>query len=292
MIRHALSFLGASLAVTASVHGADAAPDSGLIVLPPIVDLGIVAPGEKTTVTAWLVNASLAPIDVASCKPACGCTVVDRFPQRLEPGAARAVTYTITAGRKPDTPKTATIRLTPGWGAPVTLTTKMRTAPSDLEVGTRGVGDSGEIRRVGAGTDATAREGGATDATAATGATAREGGATVQLVTITDDLGEVVAGRPLDTTAWIVNPTRQSVRVERVKAGCGCTKVVGFEPVDVAPDSATRLRLRITPSAKKDGDREVTLTAYLAGSPAPLTTALRMSVVEAIEDEPVRVSGR
>jgi hypothetical protein len=233
------------------------AADSGLAIVPARLDLGTVAPGASVRASVWLVNTSLEPITVEKAKTGCGCTTVDFAPLTLEPGAAERVGFVVKA---PDKVKTKNVKIDfhPEWGDRVTLTTALATSAE-------------------ASADETPSPSGGGDA--ATG---------VLLVPVAGDLGEVAAGAAVETSAWLINAGDSAARIDDFKAGCGCTRVVGFTPTDLAPGAAKRVRLRVTPEARtKSGPvKTVTLDALVAGAETPVRAALTMTVHDQVAGGP------
>jgi hypothetical protein len=258
-MRYATTFLAALallvLAPPAPAAAGDAAapaaaPPSGVVTVPARLDLGTVAPGVVRTERVWLVNASLNPVTVESIEPTCGCTTAPGFAGvTLEPATATPVVLSIRTPKAAGADKSVTVRFPAAWGAPATLEVTMETAPASAD----------------------AEEAGGP-----------ETAPPAVLVPDRDHLGPVAAGAATDAVAWIINPEDVPLRVDAVRAGCGCTTVVGFGGATLPPRGAVPVRLRVVPKPTEQGEKRVRLTAVL-GDGTRVESALAMTVTGALD---------
>lgn len=92
------------------------------------------------------------------------------------------------------------------------------------------------------------------------------------------DLGVVAAGTTGQRDLWLINPSNQPVTLTEVKAGCGCTTIVGFEPVTLAPGGWTRLRVVMEAAASAGERRDRLVFVHVEGQatlrvPVAITTS-------------------
>ena len=202
---------------------------------------------------AWLVNTSWQPMTVVEAKAGCGCTTLHGFaPVTLQPGEIHEVAFTVRPPRElAAKPKRVPIRFRTEWGDPVALHASIALAQENAETLT----------------DPDQRA-----------ATSRVDG--LSLLAFNENLGDVASKKTVETSVWLLNHGSAAARLTSIKAGCGCTEVIGFEPTTVLPGAATRVRLRVTPDAKGKStphQKSVSITASIEGT-EPLRAMIAMDV--------------
>jgi hypothetical protein len=86
----------------ASVPAPPAVPATAVVVEPPLIDFGRVAPGSRHPARFMLRNASRVPVTIARATPSCKCTdLSDIVGQTIAPGAAIELTATLAVPGSP-----------------------------------------------------------------------------------------------------------------------------------------------------------------------------------------------
>jgi hypothetical protein len=102
------------------------------------------------------------------------------------------------------------------------------------------------------------------------------------------DLGEFTAGTPKSGTLTVTNAGDRPVRIESVKAGCGCTKVSDPPKDPVAPGASFTLELTLDPGKKTGVELVKNVHVVLEGGTVE-SMQIKGRVKTAIEVEPAIV---
>ena len=237
-------------------------PPSGLVVAPQSFDFGDVAPGDVVNGEVWLINASQDVIEVDTAKAGCGCTTLAFKPMMLKPGTAERVTFAIDAPKEDGKKKTVKLNFGPTWGQVESASVSFVTS-----TGASAADSPRTIRRV-----------------------QRD----LLVLPEAGHLGTLAGGVSHDVSAWLINRGQSVQSVRAISSGCGCTSIVGFTPGDIAPNMATRVRLRVTPKNIEKDNKIVTLTVVpIEGTPVQTELGMRVEVTPELDapDESDAASG-
>lgn len=233
----------AFLLSTALVAGA-----GELVAVPGTLDLGSRPAGSRLPAHALLVNASDGPLELVAAKSGCGCVTVEGLePGVLEPGEFRALALTARLPERPGEAKTVAVRFLCADGTTAELAIGMEADASTAEPPQEAPAARADGLR------------------AAPERLAVEG---------------LAPGESTEHTLWLANAGDEPVALEAVKPACGCTKVLAFEPGELAPGRARAVTLLVE-AGKQPGRAHKKVAVVVAGA-EPLSVPLEIETVEPV----------